>query len=277
MTNNKYNIDIYSTKGQRNYMEDYTSVKSLKNLTVIMVCDGHAGNEIAKITSENLPTFILSKLINIIDKNSSSIFVAEQIQDIVIEWAHSVREFDSGSTLTGIILDENTQKLYIFNIGDSRTCFEMNNASFVYKLLRHHKSQQNCIDQISTNFFCTTDHDHTDSRELCRVKSEGGNIAGSRLNGVLSMTRSLGDSGVGDGLSFIPDVYWTNISDLRGPVVMMSDGVYEPQLYDCPEFTMRKIYDIGVKFGAKNIVETAVEKKSQDNISAVVVNIRQLL
>lgn len=273
MTNNKYNIDIYSTKGQRDYMEDYTSVESFKNFTVVMVCDGHAGHEIAKKTSETLPILILSRLTNTIDKNSSSIFVAEQIQDIVVEWAYSIREFNSGSTLTGVVLDDNTQKLYIFNIGDSRTCFKMSNASFIYKLLRNHKSQQNCVDQISTNFFCTTDHDHTDTRELCRVKSEGGEIARSRLNGVLSMTRSLGDSGVGDGLSFIPDVYWTKIADLRGPIVMMSDGVYEPQLYDCPDFTMHTIYDIGVESGAKHIVKAAVEKNSQDNITAVVVRV----
>ncbi len=91
-----------------------------------------------------------------------------------------------------------------------------------------------------------------------------------RLNGILSVTRALGDSDIGDGLSFVPDVYWFKKSLLDGPILMYSDGIYELERYqkEIP-FNTSFLYDYANKNGANELVNYAFQNGSEDNLTVL--------
>lgn len=268
-------LSVKSIQGRRDYMEDRYSYLEKDDMTIAILCDGHGGDQVANITSLGLPELLYDRISNV---EGTNVFIAVEIRRVISQWAERMLNKKGGSTLTGCLTKGDY--VFIFNIGDSHSCLRKNKGN-LYKLcpvygrdgtLRHNIS----VKFDTAEFFCTKDHDERCPIEVARVKNAGGMIHDDRLNGILSMTRALGDGDVGPGLDFTPDVYWIKKSNILGPIVMYSDGVYELQRYpgNCKaDFSDQYLYKIGEEYGSELLVEYAYRCGSDDNITAMVVDL----
>lgn len=235
---------VKSIRGKRSYMEDRYAVITIDKITIGMVTDGHAGSKVTEYLSSNLPFLLFRSIRRTVIDTKKAIYTT------IYTYAKSFSRERSGSTLTGFVATPST--VYVFNIGDSRTCF--------------HVKQKGVA--LPCAFWCTTDHTDKNPAEVKRVEAAGGRISGGRLNGILAMTRSVGDGTVGLGLSCEPDVTVFNRRDIIGPILMYSDGIYE-SVKESPH----AIYHLAVRRGVEAIVEHATQSGSQDNITAVAVEL----
>jgi len=268
-----------STNGRRNYMEDRCVCLEENNTIVAMVCDGHGGYHSAEETITKLPRLLL----DITDTNDNLTF-SIKLRDVINNFANRLKNYKSGTTLTGVIIqemDDGKKTVFIYNIGDSRTMFKLksNSLSYMYKLNSFDNngklSVKPIVEAYQTDFFVTKDHDHTNENEKIRVYNEGGRLEGSdkRLNGVLSVTRAIGDADIGMGLSNIPDIYWTPLDNLNGPILMYSDGIYEPGRYfKNLNFEDKMLYTVATNFNCNVLVNYAFENNSEDNLTALLID-----
>jgi len=221
-----------------------------------MVCDGHAGKKVAETVSANLP-FLLKKAVK-----ESELKTAKAIYQIVNDYASTFVKAASGSTLTGFLATSST--IYFYNIGDSRTVLHFEKPGTMFGWSPETGLSRKSVEQV----WSTADHAHTDPKERKRVKEAGGSIFGGRLNGILAMTRSIGDDQVGSGLSHSPDVSWTSLNGKCKTVLCMSDGVYDNTKKDS-----HFLWHINEKYGPSVLVNWATESGSGDNITALSVEL----
>lgn len=267
-------VSVNSVQGRREYMEDRYAYHEKDGIIVAMVCDGHGGFQVAAKTANSLPHRIMDALKQF---SGSHVKNAEAIRNAILEWGSEMKNHHSGSTLTGVAIKNDI--VYVYNIGDSRTCAELNPRSIVYRLsplfnLRNGNFIDTLrVDFTTTNFVCTTDHDGYNNDESARVRASGGQITGERLNGILSVTRALGDGDIGPGISFTPDIYWFKQKDLADPIVMYSDGIYELQRYRSnADFSDKYLYQYAINNGAEALVQYAYKNGSDDNLTTMIVD-----
>lgn len=265
---------VKSIKGRREYMEDRYAYLEADDIIIAMVCDGHGGSTVAEKTANELPKILLETLQNTTGTNVNH---GVAIRNAIIKWGNSMAGQGSGSTLTGIAAKADT--VYFYNIGDSRTCAALAQGTFVYHLnpiFNYHGQYHDSIniDYSRFNFYCTIDHDHTNKIEDNRVAAMGGEIKDGRLNGILSVTRALGDKDVGIGIGYIPDITWVKRNAIIKPIVMYSDGIYELQRYQSSaNFEDRFLYAMGVEIGAEPLVDYAYDNGSDDNLTVLIVTV----
>lgn len=265
---------VKSIQGRRDYMEDRYSYFKKDDMIIAMVCDGHGGDKVSNLTALGLPELLYNRISVI---NGTNVSIATEIRNIIIDWGDYLLDNSCGTTLTGILTKGDY--VFIYNIGDSHSCF--NKKGYIYKLCPVYGKVGQLLKNISvkfetSTFFCTKDHDDRCPDEVQRVQNSGGEIREERLNGVLSMTRAIGDKDVGFGIDHTPDIYWIKKSNVLGPIVMYSDGVYELQRYpgNCTsDFSDEYLYKIADTYGSELLVEYAHRCGSEDNITAIVVNI----
>ena len=250
-------------------MEDRYYFKT-GDLTIALICDGHGGYQTAAATVANLTTLFRCSLRG----SLSNVQCARAIKMCIMAWGIKVAHFDSGSTLTGIIIKGET--IFVFNVGDSRTSFKLRPFEYMYKMLPRFGENGEAlphilVDYFSPDFFSTFDHNDKSPVEMTRLTSAGGRIVNGRLNGILSLTRAFGDSSVGAGLSFVPDIFWCDRDKIDGPILLYSDGVYEAIQETAP----KEIYDIAMRNprDINELVNYAQKQGSSDNITAMVIMI----
>lgn len=269
-------LSVKSIKGKREYMEDRYVYVEEDGYIVALVCDGHGGHQVANETIRELPYIILSRIKRM---TGSNVKIAEKLRAIIISWGEKMKDKRSGSTLTGIVSTSNT--LFIVNVGDSRTSVRLIPNSFVYMLKPIFDKNGEFVPKLRVDynqlkFFTTTDHDASLVEETERVKLSSGTVKYNRLNGVLSVLRAFGDFDVGPGISHIPDVYWINKECIDGPIFLYSDGLYELQRFQNENanlFNDHSIYFMAENTNAEKIVNFAYNRGSEDNITAMLIEI----
>ena len=121
--------------------------------------------------------------------------------------------------------------------------------------------------------FVTVDHKVTNPDEAERIKKAGGVIFNGRLAGNLLVTRSLGDFDLKKyGLVSTPDIaeHNTGFQDL---LIIASDGLWDVLGSGEVEKGMREWGLENLPAFAKRLIEMAVQKGSNDNISVIVVKL----
>jgi serine/threonine protein phosphatase PrpC len=266
-------VSVKSIQGRRDYMEDRYAYIEKHGIIIAMICDGHGGFQVASETVKYLPHLILDELLK---TSGTNVEHAKAIRKVIIEWGNKLKRYHSGSTLTGIAVKNGT--LYIYNLGDSKTCLTLKPGAFVYWLVSIFDYKGEYMEKIDIRysikeFFCTPNHDADSEYERIRVNASNGKISSNRLNGILSVTRALGDQDVGPGLSNVPDIFWLK-RYMAGEILMYSDGIYEPQRYqDTANFSEKYLYEIATRFNSDILVNYAVKHNSEDNLTAMIVRI----
>jgi len=243
----KSSTKLFQNPEFRDYMEDipltvHSFMKdSSKHLFGIF--DGHGGDKSAKlcaqITPEILSKFLKEDAFNV-DNCLKKTFAAVDLEVKKANYKHI------GNTMTLVYIQ--SKMLYCANVGDS-------SCVLVYK----DKGKK-----ISYDDKCT------DPNEIKRIESEKGKIVDDRLNGILAISRGIGDFDLKNkGLTSEPHIAKFLIDEDVDYCVIASDGIWDVlQPEDIYRITKQeKNTDIIVE----NIVNEAIEGGSEDNISCIVI------
>lgn len=125
----------------------------------------------------------------------------------------------------------------------------------------------------------TVDHSLADVKERARVLADGGLIEGNRLGGFLEVARALGDFDSVQGrkplgLSASPDVVTQPVAADDEFVILGSDGLWGVvQPHDAVQLVRDELdaYDGDATMASEKLVEVALKRHVDDNVSAMVV------
>lgn len=231
-------------KGKRDYMEDNLLIVNNKNHYISLVLDGHGGRECSEYIKKHFYQDFLKK--EKIYKNEVLTSIYNSITTLNNNFLKY--SFTCGCTFNLLFIDKKTSRYYVFNIGDSRCIAVMKN---------------NTIKQISK------DHRLNDEKERDYIYLKNGFVHDNRVNGILSISRALGDKNLIKYISSKPDIYTGNIKDIRY-FIQGTDGVFD---FISNKSLVKYINKNIVKYKRKYIFMTDLgkyiyfKKKSSDNIT----------
>ncbi|CAN6694333.1 hypothetical protein FF1_030848 [Malus domestica] len=246
---------FHLVKGKSHHpMEDYV-VAQFKHiddheLGLFAIFDGHLSHEIPEYLQSNLFKNIVEEP-DFWTEPKKAVERAYRVTDAnILEKAVDLGK--GGSTaVTAILID--CQKLVVANVGDSRAIICKNGVA----------------KQLSV--------DHEPSTEREDIENRGGfvsNFPGDvpRVDGQLAVARAFGDKSLKKHLSSEPYVIMDLIDDTTEFVVLASDGLWKvmtnQEVVDCI------IHIKDARAAAKRLTEEAVDRKSSDDISCIVVRFR---
>ena len=236
----------------RKQMEDFTYTnlnfhnKNNHNISLFAIYDGHNGKLVSEHLYKNFDKILLSNL----EKTNYQIrkSLIDSFQQINSNFEKNPEAKNTGSTATVILIDNNN--LYCANVGDSQ-CYYISKEKII-KLTKIH----NC----------------NDLKEVERIKKKNGIIFQNRIFGCINLTRTIGDIEFKEyGVTCIPDISKEILSENNSKYIILgSDGVWDV-IDENDIINIEKKYGNNCKDFCKKIIKTAIEKKSQDNISCIVI------
>jgi serine/threonine protein phosphatase PrpC len=228
--------------------------------SLFAVLDGHGGREVVDAACENLPANIIkafSAKASIAENVSQSMEAA--LQDAFAttdqQMPRRVPQFKMTNKLdfcgcTAVVAWLHGSVLVTANIGDARAVLGKADGS----ALR-----------------LTTDHKATADAERALVEGKGGAIEDGRVQGTCAVTRAFGDHGLKQFMSCEP---FTTVTNLEGGgfscLVLACDGVWDVM---SDEEAIELVTDASLEpdEAATQLVQEALRKGSEDNITAMVV------
>jgi len=116
----------------------------------------------------------------------------------------------------------------------------------------------------------TSDHRSDLDSELNAVRERGGFVTETgRVNGILSVTRSLGDVDLHPAISWTPDVFSIKLTGESEFLILACDGFWDVISNEDAVAFIRD--EVDAKFAATKLRDFAYSAGSTDNISVVVV------
>ena len=241
----KYDYCFHLIQGRRDYMEDNITFIKNNNIQFSSIYDGHGGKECSLFLKKYLYKYFCLEF----NKNISikRCFINSYKK---IHKSFYYKKIKSGSTCNSMFINKKKNKYYIANVGDSRAIL---------------CSNKNTIKQI------TKDHKPNNSYEKKLIYSKGGFVKDNRVDGILAMSRSIGDRSLSEHLSQIPDIYTGSTKNIKF-IVQASDGLYDvlsnTEICNFINNSLKK--KINKKDIAKLLVNYAYKKGSYDNISVII-------
>jgi serine/threonine protein phosphatase PrpC len=279
------------------YVIEYlgTTSKQAKNpkpITFLAVYDGHGGAEASQFCSDWLSSYVRKDKeypINISNAMKSAFtkvsryyfMIHLQLFDLIVDNVFSPllqidKDFVASGYLDGstvcacaVIGDETGyEKIICANAGDSRAIVVKKNGSFV-ALSDDHKPDRN--------------------DETKRINDLGGKVihwGRWRVEGVLAVSRSVGDARLKPYVTAEPDVVEYTLEDDDMFLVIASDGVWDTMSSDLvAKFTLvnsckivdkrLEVDDSLLRWIARQISKRARENGSSDNTSVIVANLQR--
>ncbi|WP_369085829.1 protein phosphatase 2C domain-containing protein [Metamycoplasma spumans] len=245
-------VCIKSEKGNfRPENQDYASFISKGDWTFAILCDGmggHFGGSLcSKLTCENFKkSFELNFDIDMQANDSLKISkwfnkTLNFVKEVLINYARKNNIFiDMGTTLTAVLVFNITKKMYVFNVGDSRT--------YVYdkKLIQITRDQ---------NFFNYLVNEKKWNEEEARLHPDANKLV----------------SCLGPKKIMQWDSFCIEPSGLLKYVILTSDGLHDN--VDSEEFKSILNSDNNLEEKASNLINKAIENESKDNLSVVILEL----
>ncbi|MFA5075307.1 MAG: PP2C family protein-serine/threonine phosphatase [Candidatus Babeliales bacterium] len=245
-------------KRYRRTMEDEHDVRLAQDHVFFSVFDGHGGKQVADYLKNNLYNNLIS------DQNFSTNIPAairfsfdKTDRDIVKEGIGA----RCGSTATTALIKNN--KIYIANVGDSRTVLCDRNGNVLFE---------------------SKDHKPNDPAEKARIEAAGGSVEEcvgniSRVNRYLSVARAFGDSCMKTLIISTPDITELDLTPNMGFLILACDGLWDILTSEQVAEIVKNAPD--VQCAAQQLAKEALnlnhpECPKGDNISVIVVDLRGL-
>lgn len=170
----------------------------------------------AQVVAERLPQLLVS---NGVDFASA---LAQLDYDICGALpAHSF----IGTTVTVAHVDRAARRLRVAHVGDSRALLIKQRQSSSGNSSAPSSEGQ---DNSGNSYRClTTDHLPTRADENARIEQAGGHVFKGRVNGVLAVSRSVGDRALKKVVPATPDVADVALTDDDAVLVVASDGLWD--------------------------------------------------
>jgi len=118
----------------------------------------------------------------------------------------------------------------------------------------------------------TYDHKGSDKQEAKRIMDAGGFVMSGRVNGVLAVTRSLGDSSMKEFVVGSPYTTETELYDEDEFVILACDGLWD--IAEDKEAIDHVRYIKNPKEAVEELVKYAKARYSNDNVTVVVIRLR---
>ncbi|KAI0369720.1 protein serine/threonine phosphatase 2C [Pilatotrama ljubarskyi] len=118
----------------------------------------------------------------------------------------------------------------------------------------------------------TYDHKGTDKQEAKRIMDAGGFVMSGRVNGVLNVTRSLGDSSMKEFVVGSPYTTETELSEEDEFLILACDGLWDVVSDQAAVELVRGIAD--PRKAAEELLDHAYRNYSSDNVTVLVVRFR---
>ncbi|KAI4333650.1 hypothetical protein L6164_018430 [Bauhinia variegata] len=237
-------------------MEDYVVAEFKqvddKELGLFAIFDGHSGHVVPDFLQAHLFDNILKEP-NFWTETTDAVRRAYTRTDSTI-LEKSCELGRGGSTAVTAILINCQKKLVVANVGDSRAVI--------------------CKDGVAKQLSV----DHEPSTERQDIENRGGfvsNFPGDvpRVDGQLAVSRAFGDKSLKKHLSSEPHVYEEMLDDDTEFVILASDGLWKVMSNQEAVDSIRQIKD--ARSAAKRLTEEALNRRSTDDISCVVVKFQR--
>lgn len=282
---------IAERKGERDEMQDasislldcssdYSQLKpKINRVSYFAVFDGHAGSRASQHCAKNLHRH----LARLLPKAESSNFDKEMKKAVLESFKTVDEEFlkiasknqpvwKDGTTACCLLVLDDT--LYIANLGDSKAI-----------LCRYHKESKR-----HAAFPLSREHNPSNYDERKRIEKAGGRVCDGRVQGVLEVSRSIGDGQYKRlGVINTPDVKRCHLTSDDRFVLMACDGlwkVYSPeQAVDFilniiqdntlvpPEDSSKTMETFRFETACNKLASEAVRRGSADNVTCIIVSI----
>eukprot|EP00753_Platysulcus_tardus_P019689 PLAT7433.1.p1 GENE.PLAT7433.1~~PLAT7433.1.p1 ORF type:complete len:288 (+),score=65.29 PLAT7433.1:32-865(+) len=239
-----YGVDW--TRGRRRAMEDchFVGGAMLEDGTgsLFVVFDGHGGYRCAELAKRRFA----STLKETPDFPAPESFVAA-ISALDKEVCKTAEEkgWEDGSTITALFVAGDC--VTVAHLGDSRAVLVTADGARAL----------------------TVDHKPTVEEEEARVVSAGGVVLRGRVNGILAVSRALGDRRLKPAVSATADVLSWKRSEGEVAVIVASDGLWDVLSNEEAAAIVRDCSDASA--AAVALVEEAKQRFTADNTTAIVV------
>ncbi|KAI8883884.1 protein phosphatase 2C [Backusella circina FSU 941] len=215
------------------------------------IFDGHAGKATAEWCGANFDTV----LANVIEESKEE-SVPEILNKAFLKVDSKVNENEgkfSGCTAIVAFVKVKDEKriLYTGNVGDARAV-----------LCRQNKAVR-----------LSYDHKGSDSQEAKRIMDLGGFMMNNRVNGVLAVTRSLGDSVMKEFVVGNPFTTETELGAEDDFLILACDGLWDVCDDQDAVDLIRDIQD--PQEASQKLLDYALANFSTDNLSVMVIRLKQ--
>ena len=241
-----------SSIGKRPTMEDACSLFGTilgPQTQYYGVFDGHGNSQISIVVAELIPKYI-TQLHQQSVKKGKPLTIPELLKEVFLKVnSEVVKKFSQGGTTAAVvIIDISTNTIYAANVGDTRIV-----------LINKREYQQLSIDHKTSN-----------PDEVQLVRSRGGAIIENRVDGVLMVTRALGDAQCAQVITSEP--YIVEVPYETGSTLLMAcDGVWDVIDNEMAVDIVGENPDPGD--AAKAIKDEALLRGSGDNITVLCIKL----
>jgi protein phosphatase 1L len=250
---------IWEDIGSRPYMEDTYSfdVNMPYGFSYYGLFDGHGGKEVSLYLKEYMKNVIIKHLKDAVKSKESFIDVQkilyESFKTIINDIPYKT-SMTTGST--ALVILKHTDKVWVANVGDTRAI--MNNGLTAVKL--------------------SNDHKPNEDKEYKRITSLGGKVIKAfkedvyRVNGVLAVSRAIGDFSLSPHVTWKPEITTFNIKKHNHYIFMATDGVWDVlSNQQVINIINEMIINEQWKYIGDIIISTARNYGSGDNIACILI------
>lgn len=243
-------ITTATAQGNREYQEDRFLVHSTGWGKLAAVMDGHGGDSVSQIVLEALPN-----LWDVAFQNGLRP-VPVVIQEVVASLDTLTEHYGPGSTLSLVFVPDEPGLIHGATVGDSPV-----------------------VADAATGLFIGPDHNarsNPSERDAALARGgfyHGGYLYQTSYGSGLQMARALGDASLGRVVSKTPELFV--IKNPQSFVLLATDGVFDPS-HSVTEQQIQNVVDIIHRGGdAQALVDSAVQRKTQDNATAVLIKTKE--
>jgi len=257
---------LFSFKGKRRTMEDTHVVadpvdaSAAADLGLFAVFDGHGGKGASAYCQEHILAVVKEELAAAPDAVEP-----EGLKRIFAKVDAGIKESGvdfAGSTAAVCIWDRAKRCVRVANVGDTHAVIIPAAEDDEKKLLTD-KARR-----------LTVEH-HCEGDELERIKAAGGFVNAGRVNGMICVSRSLGDHNMKNLLISEPAVATVEAVPVGSILLIACDGIWDVMTTEdavaaiaAPPSPTETAAEC-----AKRILKTAYDKGSQDNLSVMIVRL----
>ncbi|CAN6653970.1 protein phosphatase 2C homolog 1 [Trichomonascus vanleenenianus] len=216
------------------------------------VFDGHAGPMAAKWCAQHLHEIIARNLEEYGAQWQVPVILAMSFEEADRELCQLPNYDNSGCTAAVALIrtDRTGRRVYTANVGDARV------------VLSHNGSVQRL----------SCDHKPSDPKEIERIEKSGGILVNHRVNGILAVTRAIGDVLMKDQVCSRPYTLETHLSDPEDEFLIIAcDGLWDV-CGDQDAVNFVRTFNEPSK-AAKSLVKHALRLGSTDNVTCLVVQL----
>lgn len=247
-SNRTVRIGTSETIGVRESMEDNTIVKQEfieKGNVLIGIFDGHGGREASEYAGNNFPSILSQQMAKKSDIKQAIEDTFHEIHESIKSWGQYV-----GSTACIGIIELSKNQLAIANVGDTRCIMIRKKNDDVLRLSVDHKPDM--------------------PEEKAYIEKNNGFVENGRVNGILAVSRCLGDASLSDVINPNPSICIQPIDvDESYILIFGCDGLWD--VISDEEAANLVKPEIDPMLAARKLRDSALNAGSTDNISVVVV------